>query len=120
MNQHIGITYALSVAIVVAFAIALHRPDPPATKLPVVRDSAVAPVAGIEAKARTVSRVRVNAPRSPGVFTTVERGETLADVATRVYGTSGTAAHVWRANRDQLLTVETPPRAGMLLRTPSL
>lgn len=53
-----------------------------------------------------------------GAFTRVDDGETLADVARRVYGPSGKVDVLWKANRDQLLTPEAPLSGGMLLRTP--
>jgi hypothetical protein len=64
-------------------------------------------------------------PRSPnrtagprGDFTVVEPGETLADVAERVYGSDRAAESLWKANRDQLASLESPLPKGTLLRTP--
>jgi hypothetical protein len=65
--------------------------------------------------ARPVARAR---PGPRGAFARVEAGETLADFARRVYGSAEKADDVWRANRDQLPSAESPPEAGMLLRTP--
>lgn len=53
-----------------------------------------------------------------GAFARVDSGETLGDVALRVYGSSAKVDVLWKANRDQLSTPEAPLSAGMLLRTP--
>jgi len=53
-----------------------------------------------------------------GSFTVVKAGETLGDVALRVYGTTGEAGFLWRANRDALERRDSPLTVGMLLRTP--
>jgi nucleoid-associated protein YgaU len=55
-------------------------------------------------------------PRSP--FTIVQAGETLADVASRIYGRSDAAETLWRANRDQVAMIDSPLAGGTLLRTP--
>jgi hypothetical protein len=168
MNQHLAASYSLSVMIVVFFAIALYRADPPpqpsraqpvatnrrADSDPLSRPDgktsivATAPRAEGESRARVepsiASKVEVirgplvsNPPQAPesvvrqvsrpsrrpgpirkGAFTMVESDETLEDVAIRVYGSAVSAVELWRSNRDQLPTRETPPRAGMVLRTP--
>lgn len=59
-----------------------------------------------------------NEPR--GEFTVARDGESLRDVARRVYGTRVDAATLWRANRDILDTADSPLRSGTLLRTPHL
>jgi hypothetical protein len=51
-------------------------------------------------------------------FTVVLSGETLADVATRVYGSSDSTWELWRANRDQVAQIDSVLARGMLLRTP--
>jgi hypothetical protein len=48
----------------------------------------------------------------------VEPGETLTDVATRVYGSADATEAVWKANRDQIARIDSPLVRGMLLRTP--
>ncbi len=53
-------------------------------------------------------------------FTVVRAGETLGDVARRVYGPAGEAGALWRANRDALQRRDSPLAVGMLLRTPEL
>ena len=45
-------------------------------------------------------------------------GESLTDVALRVYGTSEATNALWRANRDIIAHRETPLDPGLLLRTP--
>ncbi len=67
--------------------------------------------------ARVKEKTRTN-PKHPGDFTVVKAGEALDDVALRVYGTTGEAALLWRANRDALERPDSPLKVGMLLRTP--
>ena len=73
-------------------------------------------------------RARVDAarlrpvPRAPsakrGAFARAEEGETLGDIALRIYGTAEKAEALWKANRDQLPSQDAALTAGMLLRTP--
>jgi nucleoid-associated protein YgaU len=56
------------------------------------------------------------APRSS--FTTVQKGETLQDVAVRVYGSSDQLELLWSSNRDLLPRKDSPLRPGSVLRTP--
>jgi hypothetical protein len=51
-------------------------------------------------------------------FAIVEQGESLADVAARVYGSEDAAEALWKANRDQVERVDSPLARGTLLRTP--
>ena len=51
-------------------------------------------------------------------FTVVQKGETLKDVAVRVYGSSDRLDSLWRANRDVLPRSDSPLTAGAVLRTP--
>lgn len=168
MNQHLGATYVLSVAIVVAFAVLLHKSESPAKPTvesapptqrtvnrtgprPVssapLRSARAEPVATVRplpspptSKTKPASVViqtsfgvkaasepavpRAAPPRTPktatrrGGFATVGRGESLGDVAARVYGSATAADGLWRSNRDQLPTRDAPLREGMLLRTP--
>ncbi len=78
------------------------------------------PVSPDRSQGRTafVSERRPRRPGSP--FTLAEPGETLADVAARVYGPSGDVRALWLANRDLVARPEAPLRPGMVLRTPSL
>ena len=61
-------------------------------------------------------RASSDRPRSP--FTEVGPGESLADVAARVYGTTASVPTIWKSNRDILAGQDAPLRAGMVLRTP--
>jgi hypothetical protein len=71
-------------------------------------------------RAQTISRRRaIVPPRHPLAFTTVGAGESLADVAIRVYGSPESAEMLWRANRDFIEQRDSSLRAGMLLRTPT-
>ncbi len=64
------------------------------------------------------SSERTNSP--PSEFTTVLKGETLGDVAQRVYGSGELASSLWRSNRDQLDQPDSRLKAGGILRTPKL
>jgi hypothetical protein len=72
------------------------------------------------ATARPVARrVTVDQPRRPrAAFTKVRSGESLADVARRVYGSDVAAETLWKSNRDLLDREDVPLREGDLLRTP--
>lgn len=86
-------------------------PDPPE------REAKVAIPSGTPPRVGAVSRTRaVPAPRS--AFTVVGDGESLDDVALRVYGTREESRRLWRANRDLIDRKGASLRAGMLLRTP--
>jgi hypothetical protein len=73
---------------------------------------------------RTVARVshgalaRADDAEPRGAFTEVRDGETLGDVASRVYGEAGEAEALWLANRDVLDRADAPLRPGTMLRTP--
>jgi hypothetical protein len=53
-----------------------------------------------------------------GAFTSVRPGETLPDVARRVYGPGGDAERLWKANRDLIEKQDSPLPPGTMLRTP--
>lgn len=53
-----------------------------------------------------------------GAFTKTRRGESLAEVAERVYGTRTAVDSLWRANRDVLIAPDDPIEEGLILRTP--
>jgi hypothetical protein len=59
----------------------------------------------------------IKAPKHDG-FTMAIEGETLKDVALRVYGPSGDDEMLWRLNRDLIDTREAVLAAGTPLRTP--
>jgi hypothetical protein len=66
-----------------------------------------------------VSRRRTVKPtQARSSFTTVEEGESLADVALRVYGDESAKERLWSANRDELPRRDSPLKVGTLLRTP--
>jgi hypothetical protein len=58
-------------------------------------------------------------PEPRGAFTTAKDGESLDDIAVRVYGSADQADSLWRANRDQLPHRNSPIKAGAVLRTPA-
>ena len=178
MNEHAGASCALSVLIVIVFAVLLDDRNPPPLRpagkpeataqidvppptpspLPAPRTAkppAVAPVLPVpllpsappprpaplerptvteipQPEVRPVAVPSVAPimptpppaklrPRSTGArssFVEVEAGETLADVATRVYGSAESLEAFWKANRDQLAKPDSPLIRGTLLRTP--
>jgi nucleoid-associated protein YgaU len=52
-------------------------------------------------------------------FTVVGSGETMADVARRVYGNADDLESLWRANRDVVSGSGAPLSPGMVLHTPA-
>ncbi len=68
---------------------------------------------------RSFHRVIPQPDREPrGAFSSVRAGETLPDVARRVYGSAGDTALLWKANRDLIENKDSPLRPGTMLRTP--
>ena len=145
MNENVGASFGLSVLIVVFFAVVLYQPEtpqPPVAAVPptataepvearppealpapkvVVRPAARSDPQRVEVVSRPVSRPspRRNPSREPrGTFTKARDGETLADVARRVYGDDNALKTLWAANRDLLDRVDDPVVAGSILRTP--
>lgn len=57
-------------------------------------------------------------PEPRTAFTQARTGESLEDVASRVYGSSDAAKTLWLSNRDILDRADGPIRPGTLLRTP--
>jgi nucleoid-associated protein YgaU len=53
-----------------------------------------------------------------GPFTAVRDGESLEQVAQRVYGDRAAVGHLLAANRDQIENPDAPLQAGQPLRTP--
>jgi hypothetical protein len=73
---------------------------------------------GVVARYRSVAR-RLPPGRRPGSpFTDVGQGESLADVALRVYGSSDATEPLWMANRDRVDRPDATLPAGTVLRTP--
>jgi hypothetical protein len=70
------------------------------------------------AKEPARKRAAAAATETRGAFTQVRDGESLADVAARVYGESGDAKALWSVNRDLVEREDSPLRPGTLLRTP--
>lgn len=75
-----------------------------------------APVETNEDRSSRNASSRVSAAR--GAFTKTKVGESLANVAERVYGTKSAVDSLWRANRDVLNSPDDPIEAGLILRTP--
>ena len=86
------------------------RPVPP-TPARLVSASTIATLA-------TPKPAPLSPPQPRGQFARTRLGETLADVARRVYGPGASVDALWRANRDILAAVDHPVEPGTLLRTP--
>jgi hypothetical protein len=86
-------------------------PDEPGTVRPST-DPSADPAALPEDSPAPVS----TGPRS--AFTVVQGGESLKDVAVRVYGSVDRLDLLWRANRDVLPRSDSPLAPGAVLRTP--
>jgi nucleoid-associated protein YgaU len=77
-----------------------------------------------DATAGTASAIRATSPRRPpgkrpaSPFADVREGETLTDVARRVYGSADAAQALWLANRDQIDRPDIRLRSGSVVRTP--
>ena len=68
---------------------------------------------------RTTSRRSLASRRSPqSAFTETVEGESLKDIALRVYGDPTSIRTLWLANRDIIPDQNSPLRGGTLLRTP--
>jgi hypothetical protein len=80
-------------------------------------ESGAAPVAPAS---RVAARATAGGEGVPphDAFTVANQGETLRDVALRVYGSPDEAEALWRLNRDLVGRRDVPLPAGTLLRTP--
>ncbi len=56
--------------------------------------------------------------RPTSAFTHARPGESLADIAIRVYGSPDSAGKIWMANRDLIVSPNAVLPGGTLLRTP--
>jgi nucleoid-associated protein YgaU len=96
-----------------ASAVTPEAPAPKAAAATVVSEPAAEPQ-------KTAPSPPPSAPPEPrGAFTTAKDGESLDDIAVRVYGSADQAESLWRANRDQLPRRNSPIKAGAVLRTPA-
>ena len=100
-----------AVALEVQVAVAVAGPPRPPEPGPRPRPLDAGAPAGLLKK-------RPPPPSPRPSFAVVEPGESLADVAARVYGSEGAAEALWKANRDQVERVDSPLARGTLLRTP--
>jgi nucleoid-associated protein YgaU len=96
------------------------RPSP----APVARAEAIEPEAAVVKSGHSRggpsegTRPGMGTPRPPSAFTQARPGESLADIASRVYGSPDSARKIWMANRDLVDSLDTVPPGGTLLRTP--
>jgi nucleoid-associated protein YgaU len=115
-----------------AIAAAPPRAEEPASALPTVQTREI-PAAVSESSRFPTTEVRHRqaktkspnqVPKKPTpvtprpAFAIVEQGETLAQVAVRVYGSNDATEALWQANRDQVERVDSPLARGTLLRVP--
>jgi hypothetical protein len=116
----------------IAVGNAEHPPPPPDPPPPMPPPTAAEPLTAEPAPApapaaavilagagpnRPSSRPPVMRPAQEG-FTQALEGETLHDVALRVYGSADETEALWRLNRDLVSGREATLSAGTLLRTP--
>jgi nucleoid-associated protein YgaU len=115
---------------------AIAESPAPAEKASIALPAVVAPVIQVagsepprppepEARPRLAdTKAPVKPPKQPSPpsprpsFAIVEPGESLADVARRVYGSKDATEALWKANRDQVERIDSPLAQGTLLRTP--
>jgi hypothetical protein len=93
------------------------RPTPLPAKEGATRSSAFGGADSSPPKTTTHEPAADSGPQHP--FTAVRQGETLRDVAIRVYGSADDLDSLWRANRDVLPRKDSPLAAGSVLRTPA-
>jgi hypothetical protein len=97
---------------------AAASPEPSPGESPSPRPVAQKPTETVKA-APAATPSAAAAPAGPrSAFTTVKEGESLEDVAIRVYGSADPVNSLWRANRDLLPQRTSPLQAGSILRTP--
>jgi hypothetical protein len=148
MDRHPGVSITLSFALVAVFAIILYQPDhaplpharehadardaerpmaPPQPMPPLTATEPLTPPPAPEPAPPVILPVAgANRPPSepPAIlparegFTQALEGETLRDVALRVYGSADEAESLWRLNRDLVPRRDATLSAGTLLRTP--
>ncbi len=143
MIRHSGACVLFSVLILVLAAVVLYRSEP----TPARAEEIVPPVeavpdvppnpAEVEAEPPPVETPTRKEPESGGMpaetgpepvevrrpeapFTLSEPGETMLDVARRVYGTPEVAPALRQVNRDLIDRDDVPIRPGSALRTPPL
>jgi nucleoid-associated protein YgaU len=128
------LTFALTLVLFVCATVVLYRNPRLARTLEDAADAAAgAPGAGsqralaerLEAQAAPEERAHGAAapsgPRAPlRTYTLATKGESVADIAERVYGSRRYATELWRANRDQLASASASLAEGSVLRTPAL
>jgi hypothetical protein len=148
MDRQPGASITLSFALVAVFAIILYQPEHPplphagediaarnaerptahpppvppptaAEALPAAPAPAPAPpvLLPVATPNPTPNHQPAILPAQEG-FTQAREGETLRDVAVRVYGSADEAEALWRHNRDLVARRDATLSAGTLLRTP--
>jgi hypothetical protein len=108
--------------------IATHRPEPetrvrtsPGGTRPRSKSQRKAPGADsgpIATRVAPTTRREVTERPPHATFTLANEGETLKDVAIRIYGSEVEAEALWRLNRDLIGRSDVSLSAGTLLRTP--
>ena len=143
MIRHSGACVLLSTLILILAAVVLYRSEPPTVlgsssptqveappQTPSSPVSEVVEPAPIETPTREKAESSPSRPENPSQstairtpeapFTLSEKGETLEDVARRIYGTSEVAESLRLFNRDLIQRVDSPIKTGSALRTPPL
>lgn len=114
-----------SLVLVILAAVVLYRPDAEshgdAPRVEAKSAPARRPIRTVSSRADWSEHRPSEASRTERGdpdFTRVAPGETLAAVASRVYGAADQKERLWRANRDQLASPDASLVAGTILRTP--
>jgi hypothetical protein len=94
--------------------------------LPIIRSASVRSEQASERPAQAKADIAEVPPQSrkalqpASAFTVVERDESIADVAIRIYGSIDAVDALWRANHDLLPEKDSALSPGTLLRTPAV
>lgn len=135
MIRHSGAAVLLSGVVLVLAAVLLYRgealseaPERAEKAVEAVARKDVGDVPDREEAAPVETPVREEpVPEEPAVvrrpeapFTLCEPGETLKDVARRVYGSAEMAGPLREVNRDLVARIDEPVKPGLALRTPPL
>jgi hypothetical protein len=117
LDASVVVSIVLSFLLVAVAAVALHPgAEPPATGSQTVRDPTPGDAPDVAPKDEAPTPDGRRRPESE--FTVTQEGESLADVAVRIYGSADAVETLRAANRDRLGPAGADLAPGTLLRTP--